>query len=72
MPDTLPDWSGEIRGRLAALRLKPEREAEIVEELSRNVCTCCGKVKPGSTWRKATNVRIMRPAKINSVSASAT
>ena len=37
MPDTPPDWSGELRGRLAPLRLKPEREAEIVEELSQHL-----------------------------------
>lgn len=32
MPD--PDWKDEVRKRLAALKLRPEREAEIVEELS--------------------------------------
>ena len=37
MPDTPPDWSGELRARLAALRLRPEREAEIVEELSQDL-----------------------------------
>ena len=37
MPDTPPDWSAEIRARLATLRLRPEREAEIIEELSQHL-----------------------------------
>ena len=30
----MPDWSSELRARLASLALTPEREAEIIEELS--------------------------------------
>jgi putative ABC transport system permease protein len=33
----MPDWSDEIRRRLARLRLAPTREAEIVEELSQHL-----------------------------------
>ena len=30
----MPDWTREIRGRLSMVRLSPEREAEVVEELN--------------------------------------
>jgi len=30
----MPEWKIEIRKRLAGLNLRPEREAEIIEELS--------------------------------------
>jgi putative ABC transport system permease protein len=33
----MPDWEGEVRRRLAGLRLKPTRETEIVEELSQHL-----------------------------------
>ncbi len=33
----MPDWSGEIRRRLAPLSLEPTREADIVEELSQHL-----------------------------------
>ena len=33
----MPEWSDEIRARLASLRLSPTREAEIVEELSQHL-----------------------------------
>ncbi|HJQ25494.1 MAG TPA: ABC transporter permease [Blastocatellia bacterium] len=33
----MPDWSDEIRQRLAGLRLEPTREAEIIEELSQHL-----------------------------------
>jgi putative ABC transport system permease protein len=33
----MPEWKSEIRARLAALRLDPAREAEIVEELSQHL-----------------------------------
>ena len=33
----MPDWQGEVRRRLAGLRLKPTRETEIVEELSQHL-----------------------------------
>ncbi|HWS54894.1 MAG TPA: ABC transporter permease [Pyrinomonadaceae bacterium] len=33
----MPDWSEEIRSRLARLRLAPTREAEIVEELAQHL-----------------------------------
>jgi predicted permease len=36
----MPEWSEEIRKRLAALSLSPEREAEIVEELSLHLDDC--------------------------------
>src|SRR5262249_50987083 len=32
-----PDWSGDIRARLAALSIAPAREAEILEELSQHL-----------------------------------
>src|SRR5262245_50500538 len=34
---SMPDWSAEIRARLEAVRLSPEREAEIVDELSQHL-----------------------------------
>src|SRR5690348_15457368 len=34
MPDGKPDWKAEVRKRLAALNLRPEREAEIVDEVA--------------------------------------
>jgi predicted permease len=38
MPDApRVDWSGEVRARLAALRLSPVRQIEIVEELSQHL-----------------------------------
>ena len=33
----MPDWKKEVRERLAALKLAPAREAEIVEELSQHL-----------------------------------
>ena len=33
----MPDWSSDLRARLAPLRLSPAREAEIVEELSQHL-----------------------------------
>ena len=33
----MPEWRAEIRARLASLRLRPERETEIVEELAQHV-----------------------------------
>jgi len=33
----MPDWSGEIRRRLSAVRLPPEREAAIVDELAQHL-----------------------------------
>jgi predicted permease len=36
----MPDWSGEIRRRLAAVRLPPEREAAIVDELAQHLEDC--------------------------------
>ena len=33
----MPDWAVELRSRLAALRLSPAREAEIIEELSQHL-----------------------------------
>ncbi|MGH7653608.1 MAG: permease prefix domain 1-containing protein, partial [Gemmatimonadaceae bacterium] len=36
----MPEWSEEIRRRLASLSLSPEREAEIVEELSLHLDEC--------------------------------
>ncbi|HET9482593.1 MAG TPA: ABC transporter permease [Xanthomonadales bacterium] len=38
MPDsTRPDWSRQLRARLAGLRMDPEREADVVEELSQHL-----------------------------------
>ena len=31
------DWQSEVRARLAPLRLKPEREADIVDEISQHL-----------------------------------
>jgi len=33
----MPDWRSEIRSRLASLKLPPEREAEIVEEVAQHM-----------------------------------
>ncbi|HEX8354310.1 MAG TPA: ABC transporter permease, partial [Pyrinomonadaceae bacterium] len=33
----MPDWKSEIRGRLSGLKLRPTREAEIVEELAQHL-----------------------------------
>jgi putative ABC transport system permease protein len=33
----MPEWTGDLRERLASLRLSPAREAEIVEELSEHL-----------------------------------
>ncbi len=33
----MPNWTKEIESRLASLRLKPEREREIIEELSEHL-----------------------------------
>jgi putative ABC transport system permease protein len=33
----MPDWKREVRARLSGLRLRPTREAEIVEELSQHL-----------------------------------
>src|ERR687883_394838 len=33
----MPDWSGEVRRRLAGLDLAPAREAEIVEEMAQHL-----------------------------------
>ena len=30
----MPEWTSHLRPRLALLHLRPEREAEIIEELS--------------------------------------
>jgi hypothetical protein len=31
------DWTAEVRARLASLRLSPEREASIIDELSQHL-----------------------------------
>jgi len=36
----MPDWTAEIRRRLAPLSLRPEREAEIVQELTQHLDDC--------------------------------
>src|SRR5213083_639547 len=33
----MPDWAEDLRSRLAAVRLSPTREAEIIEELSQHL-----------------------------------
>jgi predicted permease len=33
----MPEWTADLRGRLAGLRLTPEREAEIIEEFSQHL-----------------------------------
>ena len=33
----MPDWSDDLRARMAAVQLPPAREAEIVEELSQHL-----------------------------------
>lgn len=35
--ESRPDWSPDIRARLAALSIAPSREAEIVEELAQHL-----------------------------------
>ena len=34
------DWKSEVRARLASLRLKPEREADIVDEIAQHLEGC--------------------------------
>src|SRR5215468_1037766 len=36
----MPDWKPEIRRRLAGLKLKPTREAAVVEELAQDLDDC--------------------------------
>ena len=36
-PADVPDWGREIRLRLSSVRLSPEREAEIVDELAQHL-----------------------------------
>ncbi|HET7251569.1 MAG TPA: ABC transporter permease [Gemmatimonadales bacterium] len=38
----MPDWTGEIRRRLAPLALAPEREVEIVQEITQHLDDCYG------------------------------
>ena len=38
----MPDWTAEIGRRLAPLALRPEREAEIVQELTQHLDDCYG------------------------------
>jgi hypothetical protein len=33
----MPDWAGEVRARLASVRLSPSREADIMEELTQHL-----------------------------------
>src|SRR5262245_64251082 len=41
----MPDWSAEIRARLAHLSLTPEREAEIAEELEEHLSELYGELR---------------------------
>ena len=43
----MPDWKGEIRRRLASLRLAPAREAAIVEELAQDLEDCYAELLAG-------------------------
>src|SRR2546428_7648964 len=43
----MPDWSGEIRQRLATLGLDPTRESEIVEELAQHLEDRCAELLAG-------------------------
>ena len=54
----MPDWKTEIMRRLAPLRLEPQREAEIAEELAEhledraNAAPCRATVAEGQSRRR--------------------
>ena len=45
----MPNWTEHLRPRLAALRLRPEREAEIIEELSQHLDQLYEELRAGGT-----------------------
>ena len=45
----MPDWKASLRERLAALRLRPERELEILDELSQHLDDRYGELVAGGT-----------------------
>jgi len=45
----MPEWSEHLRPRLARLRLSPEREAEIIEELSQHLDQRYDELRSGGT-----------------------
>lgn len=54
----MPDWKAEIRTRLAALKLSPSREAEVVEELAQHLDDAYERslqlgANPGEAYRAA-------------------
>src|SRR5262245_22774977 len=54
----MPDWTPDIRARLAAVSLAPAREAEVVEELSQHLDDrwrdlVAGGVSPDEATRRA-------------------
>jgi putative ABC transport system permease protein len=52
----MPDWAAEVRKQLAGLRLRPEREAEIAEELAQHLETIhAAKLVSGATMEQATD-----------------
>jgi predicted permease len=53
------DWQSEVRARLAALRLKPEREADIVDEIAQHLEGCYREaISRGASRGEATRVAL--------------
>jgi len=53
------DWHSEVRARLAALRLKPEREADIVDEIAQHLAERCREAtSAGASPDEATRIAL--------------
>jgi len=53
------DWQSEVRARLASLRLKPEREADIVDEIAQHLAERYREaISAGATAEEATRVAL--------------
>ena len=53
MSERRPEWSKDLRERLSGLRLTPEREIEIVEELSQHLDARASDLEAGGLTREA-------------------
>ncbi|HET7607325.1 MAG TPA: permease prefix domain 1-containing protein, partial [Gammaproteobacteria bacterium] len=53
------DWKSEVRARLAPLRLKPEREADIVDEIAQHLAERYREaISGGASHQEATRVAL--------------